>query len=114
VRRWDRWDSVVFDHVADACPYAPALAAWRSLGLGRALWLELLAAAHAPEVDPALASPRLSAPFTPAALPIIAMTAHPMAGDRERFIAQGFDGYVGKPFTRGTLLAEIDGVGRAA
>jgi CheY-like chemotaxis protein len=40
-------------------------------------------------------------------LPIIAMTAHAMVGDRERFEAQGFDGYVGKPFTRAGLLAEI-------
>jgi CheY-like chemotaxis protein len=42
-----------------------------------------------------------------AALPIVAMTAHAMVGDRERFEAQGFDGYVGKPFTRAALMAEI-------
>lgn len=38
------------------------------------------------KADPALAS-----------IPVIALTAHAMAGDRDRFIAQGFDGYISKP-----------------
>lgn len=46
--------------------------------------------------DPALKSVR-----------IIAVTAYAMHGDRERFLAQGFDGYVGKPFEVATMINEV-------
>jgi len=38
---------------------------------------------------------------------VIAMTAHAMQGDRERFLASGFDAYLSKPFSIGQLSAEI-------
>jgi len=38
---------------------------------------------------------------------VIMVTAHAMAGDRERFMAQGADGYVSKPISTPMLEAEI-------
>jgi two-component system, sensor histidine kinase and response regulator len=43
-------------------------------------------------------------------LPIVAMTAHAMTGDRERYLASGMDGYVSKPINRRELEEAIAGV----
>jgi len=41
-------------------------------------------------------------------VPILAVTAAAMAGDRERFLAAGMDGYVAKPFDMADLVEEIE------
>ena len=42
-------------------------------------------------------------------VPIVAMTAHAMTGDRERCLEAGMDAYVSKPLRPDELLAAIDG-----
>jgi two-component system, sensor histidine kinase and response regulator len=42
-------------------------------------------------------------------LPIVALTAHAMQGDRERFLAAGMDGYISKPIRPMVLDEILDG-----
>jgi CheY-like chemotaxis protein len=43
-------------------------------------------------------------------LPVIALTAHSMRGDKERLLEAGFDGYVSKPLFINDLVGEIERV----
>ena len=57
-----------------------------------------------PEMDGAQVLRRLRADPRLRDLPVIALTAHAMRGDREKFLAAGFDDYVAKPIVDETLL----------
>jgi two-component system cell cycle response regulator DivK len=50
-----------------------------------------------PDMDGVEALGRLRADERTASIPVLALTAQAMHGDRERFLAAGFDGYISKP-----------------
>lgn len=45
-----------------------------------------------------------------ATIPVIALTAHVMEGDKERVLEAGFDGYIPKPFRIASLLEDIKAI----
>lgn len=60
-----------------------------------------------PDIDGMEATARLKAMQEMAHIPIIALTANAMHGDRERFTDAGCDGYLAKPVTKNELLNMI-------
>jgi CheY-like chemotaxis protein len=61
-----------------------------------------------PEVDGWEATRQLKGAAETCAIPVIALTAHAMAGDRERAIQAGCDDYDTKPIEFPRLLGKID------
>jgi DNA-binding response OmpR family regulator len=49
-----------------------------------------------------------------AAIPVVALTSFAMKGDRERFVASGFDGYIEKPISVRDFPGEVRGYCRRA
>jgi CheY-like chemotaxis protein len=47
-------------------------------------------------------------------IPIVAMTANAMAGDAERYLSSGMDGYVSKPIRTDLLRSELNRLGKPA
>ena len=60
-----------------------------------------------PDFDGVEALGRLRADERTAAIPVLALTAQAMEGDRDRFLAAGFDGYVSKPVNIVELLGTV-------
>ena len=60
-----------------------------------------------PDIDGVQALQRLRNDDRTASIPILALTAQAMQGDRERFLAAGFDGYISKPVNVRELIATV-------
>lgn len=60
-----------------------------------------------PGIDGVEATQRIKAYTGTAHIPVIALTANAMRGDRERFIAAGCDDYLPKPISTADLLAMV-------
>ena len=94
----DRYDLVEFDNGVDA------LAAF-----ARSLPDVVLLDISLPGMDGNEILIRIRADERLRMLPVIALTAHAMAGDREKYLRAGFDDYVTKPIVDETeLIRAID------
>ncbi len=60
-----------------------------------------------PGIDGVEATQRIKAQTSTTKIPIVALTANAMRGDRERFIAAGCDDYLPKPISTAELLDMI-------
>ena len=62
-----------------------------------------------PDMDGTMAVRELKNDARTAAIPVVALTSFAMKGDRERFIAAGFDGYIEKPISVRDFPGEVRG-----
>jgi two-component system cell cycle response regulator DivK len=60
-----------------------------------------------PDIGGIEALVRLRADTRTASVPVVALTAQAMEGDRERFLAAGFDDYLSKPVNVADLIATV-------
>jgi CheY-like chemotaxis protein len=61
-----------------------------------------------PKLDGFGVASRLKADPRTRDVPLIAVTASAMVGDRDKVIATGFDGYISKPITPETFVGEVE------
>jgi two-component system, cell cycle response regulator DivK len=64
---------------------------------------------HLPGVSGVEALARMRADERTASIPVVALTAQAMRGDRERFLEAGFDGYLAKPVDMFELIDAVRG-----
>jgi two-component system cell cycle response regulator DivK len=60
-----------------------------------------------PDIDGVETLRRLREDERTASIPVLALTAQAMEGDRERFLAAGFDGYLSKPVDIRALVEAV-------
>lgn len=60
-----------------------------------------------PDIDGLKATQRLKSMPSTGSIPVIALTANAMHGDKERCLAAGCDNYIPKPISKTTLLETV-------
>jgi CheY-like chemotaxis protein len=93
-----------FGHQADG--FSDALAAYEAAKNGE--YALVLTDILMPGIDGYEFARRLRADARLAAIPVVAVTALAMPGDRDRIAAAGFDGYVTKPIDPQSFLSQIE------
>lgn len=63
---------------------------------------------HLPGIDGLSVVRELKSDPRTSAIPILALTAHAMRGDKDRFLQAGCDGYISKPIDVKTFLSSIE------
>jgi len=63
---------------------------------------------HMPQMDGYEVARRLRADPDCSRIPLVAVTALAMVGDREKILASGFNGYIAKPIEAEVLLPQIN------
>ena len=63
---------------------------------------------HLPGMDGLSVVRAIKADERTARIPILALTAHAMRGDKDRFLEAGCDGYISKPIDVKTFSASIE------
>jgi len=63
---------------------------------------------HLPGMDGLTVIRAMKADQRTARIPILALTAHAMRGDKDRFLEAGCDGYISKPIDVKTFLSAIE------
>ena len=63
---------------------------------------------HLPGMDGLSVVRAMKSDARTARIPILALTAHAMRGDKDRFLEAGCDGYISKPIDVKTFLAAIE------
>jgi two-component system, cell cycle response regulator len=64
---------------------------------------------HMPNVDGYEVARQLKAAPATRAVPLVAVTALAMVGDRDKVLAAGFDGYIAKPVDPETFVRQVEG-----
>jgi CheY-like chemotaxis protein len=68
----------------------------------------ILCDVHLPKLDGVGVAAMLKGDARLRHIPLLAVTALAMAGDRERLLAAGFDGYIAKPIEPEQFVAELE------